>query len=87
MLWPLSCLEKSFLQITKSVELNREHIQNSEQERSMQFPQLSPNRKVISLACSQANFLGRVCPFSKIPFQFTQLMKKSTSLIAKPAIL
>ena len=52
----------------------------------MQFLQLSHDRKVISLACSQVNCLGKVCPFSKIPFQFTQLMKQSTSLIAKPAI-
>ena len=26
----------------------------------MQFPQLLPDRKVISLACSQANYLGEI---------------------------
>ena len=31
--------------------------------------------------------LGKVLTFSKIPFQFTQLMKQSAALIAKPAII
>ena len=53
----------------------------------MKFSKLSSDRTVISLACTQANYLGKGCPFFKIPFQFTQLMTQSTSLIAKPAII
>ena len=30
---------------------------------------------------------AKVCPFSKIHFQFTQVMKQSTSLTAKPAVI